>query len=140
MVPSGVPGELIGGIRYRAWHPPSALHPTIGADTPLVLHLHDQWRQCSIGGCTYHVAHPGGRSYEVFPVNALEAEARRSGRFEPHRHVDQVDPTPEVELGGRPPSESEPTRRLEPNPESGLAWRGAHPNGPERFTLDLRRR
>ena len=69
------------GVRYRAWQPPSALHPTIKPHTPLVFNVVDTWNKQMIGGCTYHVSHPGGRSYDVFPVNAFEAEARRITRF-----------------------------------------------------------
>ena len=78
---TGTVGEFVAGIRYRAWQPPSALHPTIGVHTPLTFDIVDRWMKRSLGGCQYHVMHPGGRSYEVFPVNAFEAESRRLERF-----------------------------------------------------------
>ncbi|WP_296699918.1 DUF2126 domain-containing protein [Algoriphagus sp.] len=78
---TGVQGEYVAGIRYRAWQPFSALHPTIGIDTPLVIDLYDSWTKKSVAACQYHVVHPGGRSYDTFPINSNEAEARRISRF-----------------------------------------------------------
>jgi uncharacterized protein (DUF2126 family)/transglutaminase-like putative cysteine protease len=81
LISTGTKGQYVAGVKYKAWSPPSAMHPTIGVDVPLVFDIIDTWNSRSIGGCTYYVAHPGGRAYEAFPVNSYEAEGRRISRF-----------------------------------------------------------
>ncbi|MGJ8656230.1 MAG: DUF2126 domain-containing protein [Akkermansiaceae bacterium] len=111
LTPTGRPGEFVAGVRYRAWQPPSCLHPTIPVHAPLIFDLVDRRNARAIGGCTYYVSHPGGRSHEKFPVNALEAETRRAERFHSLGHT----PGPFT------------MRRLERSPEMPI-------------TLDLRRK
>jgi len=85
--PAGAPGEFVAGVRFRAWRPPSGLHPTIGVHAPLVFDVIDTWNGRAVAGCTYHVSNPGGLAYEHLPANALEAEARRISRFVPFGHT-----------------------------------------------------
>jgi len=124
-------GEYVAGVRYRAWAPPSALHPTIGVHTPLIFDLIDTWTGRSMGGCSYHVSHPGGRSYETFPVNAMEAEARRGNRFGTLEHTPGPY-TPRPDLDAVREFFTEPPRPLAPPPEETP---GEYPH-----TLDLRRK
>jgi len=107
-------GEYVGGVRFKAWNPPSALHPTIKPHVPLVFDVFDRWNGRTLGGLTYHVSHPGGRSYDTFPVNANEAEARRRARFFPFGHT--------------------PGSMAGPREAPGMARSREHPR-----TLDLRR-
>jgi uncharacterized protein (DUF2126 family)/transglutaminase-like putative cysteine protease len=115
--PTGTVGEFVAGVRYRAWQPSSALHPRLGVNSPLTFDLVDTWMQRSLGGCQYHVTHPGGRSYHTFPVNSFEAESRRLGRF--------------FRIGYTPASVAA---------AAGAVFAPAEPVNPEfPFTLDLRR-
>lgn len=130
---TGTHGEYVCGVRYRAWRPPSGLHPTIGVHSPLVFDIIDLWNGRSIGGCTYHVAHPGGRNYDTLPVNAFEAEARRVSRFWDHGHTaGTVQFPPEAPALGRFVPKGESQEPMEPPAEE------ISPEYPT--TLDLRRK
>ncbi len=129
---TGTHGEYVGGVRYRAWQPPSALHPTIGVHSPLVIDLVDIWNKRSIGGCTYHVMHPGGRSYDVFPINAYEAEARRVTRFWSYGHM----PASAMQFLPITHSLGRFEAKASPEGETEIAKFGYNPEYP--YTLDLR--
>ncbi len=129
---TGTQGEYVAGVRFRAWQPPSALHPTIGVHAPLVFDLIDTWNGRAIGGCTYHVAHPGGRHYDVFPVNAYEAESRRISRFWGYGHTPgTVEIPPEISQLARFFPEGHPPGPMSPPREEA--------NKEYPYTLDLRR-
>ncbi len=137
MISTGTKGELVASVRYRAWQPPSALHPNLGIDTPLVFDIFDLWTGKSVAGCTYHVYHPGGRAYDTFPVNSFEAEGRRVSRFYKENHTQGIY-TPKEEV-------SKEIRRyilekeLEENERVVLAPKFIEPDPEYPHTFDLRK-
>jgi uncharacterized protein (DUF2126 family) len=130
---TGTQGEYVAGVRYRAWQPPSALHPTIGIDTPLVFDLFDTWTQKSVAACQYHVSHPGGRSYDSFPINSYEAESRRISRFFDFGHtINLVEP-----IIMQPTASGRFITKMNILPTYVMVNEAANPDYP--YTMDLRR-
>jgi uncharacterized protein (DUF2126 family) len=128
---TGREDAFVVGVRYRAWQPPAALHPTIKPHAPLVFDVIDSWTGRSIGGCAYHVAHPGGRHYDDFPVNAITAESRRGSLFTVTEHTPgPIQPQADFVTLGRFFPQGTPPGQMAPPP--------AEPNEEFPYTLDLR--
>ncbi|MEZ4266859.1 MAG: transglutaminase family protein [Myxococcota bacterium] len=79
--PTETAGELVGGVRFRAWAPPYSLQPHLGIHHPLRIDVVDRWADRSLGGAAYHVWHPEGRAFDGQPLTRFEAAARRAQRF-----------------------------------------------------------
>ncbi len=130
-----VKGEYVAGVKYRAWQPPSALHPLLKVNSPLVFDLVDTWNGKTVGGCTYYVSHPGGRAYETLPINSYEAEGRRINRFFDMGHstggLSYAEPLrPRIESAGIFYPQGSPPDVVEPITEATSSQYG--------LTLDLR--
>ncbi len=81
LTPTGIAGEHVAGVRFRAWAPPHSLHPHLGIHHPLRFEVVDRWAKRSLGAAGYHVWHPEGRAFDTPPLTRFEAAARRAQRF-----------------------------------------------------------
>jgi len=142
LVPTSIEGEYVAGVRYKAWEPYSALHPTIGVDTPLTFDVIDKWNSKSVGGFNYYVSHPGGRTYDTFPVNSYEAHSRRDNRFENFGHSQgEVVYGSEIELKNNIDKLPKVKRELIQNDKIKKLYFQEMPKNREYpHTLDLRKR
>jgi len=142
LVSTGVEGEYVAGVRYRAWQPWSALHPTIGVDTPLVFDIVDTWNRRSMGGFTYFIAHPGGRAYDTFPVNTLEAQSRRISRYWGFGHTQgEIEEVHEPLIRSQESGEETASRVVRNHPQKKVFSYQELPGSLEYpHTLDLRRK
>ena len=131
--PSGQDGRFVGGVRFRAWAPPSSLHPLLPADSTLIFDIVDVWSQRAIGGCRYHVSHPGGRVYDTAPVNENEAAGRRVARFWEFGHQ----PQPARTLGSSEVARADSFRPVGSPP--GPLRAPVLESGATGFSTDLRR-
>jgi uncharacterized protein (DUF2126 family) len=95
--PTGVPGEAVAGIRYRARRLSAALHPTIPVHTPLVFDLIDTRKNRAVARCTYFAGPPDGSVHTTRPRDAEEARTRRLQRFQVSEPSSDPVITPEEE-------------------------------------------
>ena len=85
--PTRTRGRFLAGVRYKAWNPPSSLHPTLWPVYSLVFDLLDARTGEVLGGCTWFPARPSLVGFSAAPAPVASGEPEREPHYRPQAAV-----------------------------------------------------